>query len=122
VKKLIWILPALALAVSCSSLKMERALLDDPAVREPLPPLTLNPGFDVFMLRVDLRRAVHESIELNSRREERTVVVPNEYHPLVVDLGGGLILDYNDNFCIDLARLYGLSGKDRFRVAVEGSL
>ena len=121
-KKLIWILPALALAASCASVKIDRTQLDDPAVREPLPPLTLNPGFDVFMLRVDLRRAVHDGIEFNSKNEMQKIQSENEYHFMVVDLGGGLILDYNNNLCLDLLRVYGLTDTEHYKVVVEGSL
>lgn len=106
------------IAVSCAT--VDQAALSDPALRSQLPPLALDVGFDVFMARVDLRRGMHDEIELRDNLTERMVRKENEYHPLVVDLGGGLILDYNGNLCLDLFRLYGLSGAPAFKVESRG--
>jgi hypothetical protein len=121
-KRIVFLIPALALAVSCASLKAEKPLLTDPSARQAIAPFSLNLGFDRYMLRLDLRRGTHETMVRNSRNEERTVEVQNPYHPVVVDLGNGLILDFNNNLCIDLARAYGLVGLNKFRVEVEGDL
>jgi hypothetical protein len=121
-KKFFALVPAIALLASCASMKADRKLLADASVREAMPPFELNLGFDIFMLRVDLRRGTHETFEFDDGGEAQTVEVENNYHPLVVDLGGGLILDYNNNLCLDLLRLYGLSSRDRFTVTVTGSL
>jgi hypothetical protein len=106
------------LAVSCAT--VDQAALSDPSLRSQLPPLKLDVGFDIFLARVDLRRGMHDEIELRDNLTERVVRKENEYHPLVVDLGGGLILDYNGNLCLDLFRLYGLAGAPSFKVDSKG--
>jgi len=57
-------------AVSCATTSMDAALLSDQSARQALPPLSINLGFDVFMLRVDLRRGTHETIEINEKNIE----------------------------------------------------
>lgn len=118
-RKLVLALFVPLLVASCATVDLSS--LSDPSLRSPLPPLKLDVGFDVFMARVDLRRGVHDEIELRDNMTERIVQKENEYHPLVVDLGDGIILDYNGNLCLDLFRLYGLADAPSFKVSSKGT-
>lgn len=121
-KKIVALVPLVALFVSCASMKANQNLLSDPSVREAMPPPALELGFDIFMLRVDLRRGTHKSFELDDDGEQQIQEERNYYNPLVVDLGGGLIYDFNNNLCLDLLRLYELSATERFTITTEGFL
>ena len=112
-------IPLIALIASCSTL--DKTYLSDPAVRQPMSALTFNIGYDLFMIRADVRRATHQELQYNSQNVTRPVEVPNDYSPLVVDLGNGLILDGNGNLCIDIVRLYGLDKMDNFTLIEQGT-
>ncbi len=110
-----------ALLFSCATIREQRAVLTDQASWEPLSPLTLDLGYDIFLQRVDLRRDTHTETEIGRDMKEREITVANDDHPLVLDLGNGLILDLNGNLCLDLMRLYGIRDLEEFVIRSEGS-
>lgn len=114
-------LPLLASLVLASCATLDKETLSRTEARAPLPPLKLELGFDIFMARVDLRRGVHDEVELRDNLTEKRVQKENEYNPLVIDLGGGLILDRNGNLGLDLLRLYGLAGSESFTIVSQGA-
>ena len=115
---------AVALFFQCTS--MDKTILQNEAIRKPLPPLSLDASYDPYMMRVDLVRAYHnetKTVTTSSNGQTYTttqvVSVPNSYHSLVADFGNGIVLDFNQNLCLDLVRLYNLSAAKGFRISYE---
>lgn len=115
---------SIAILASCGTL--DKALVSNESLRKPLPPLSLDTGYDLYMMRVDLVRAYHNETRTVTQQNGTTsytttqvVSVPNAYHSIVVDFGNGVILDYNKNLCIDLVRLYNLTKAKGFKIGYK---
>lgn len=107
---------------SCAtSMRGSRNILEDTSQYQEFEPFRMDLGFDVFMLRVDLKRAVRTVTELTLEGEEQEVEREMPYSPLLIDLGEGIIMDLNGNLCIDLLRLYGLDRVDTFSIESRGT-
>lgn len=80
--------------------------------------LKLSIGYDVALVRVDLRRATHLVPHFVTERDGTGVMklrpepieAKNAYSYLVASFGNGLVLDEKGNLGIDLLRLYRLRG------------
>lgn len=108
-------------AASCaSSIRSSRDILEDPSQYEELEALSLDLGHDIFMFRVDLKRATRTVSEMGLDMKEHEVEKELPYSPILLDLGEGLILDLNGNLCIDLLRLYGLNRLEQFTIESKG--
>ena len=116
-----------SLLVQCATL--DQKIVTNEAARKPMPGLKLEAGYDVYLLRVDLVRATHTETKTRTvstttngvtttRTETVLETVPNQYHCIVADFGNGIIMDYNHNLCLDIARLYGLSTAEGFKASV----
>jgi len=123
VPKYICLISAILLA-SCAT--MDQSLLTNESSREPLPPLTLDAGCDLYMMRLDLVRATHTesrpvtlSNGKTSTMTTQTILEGNPYSNIVADFGNGVILDYNRNLCIDFVRLYELMNAQGFTIEYE---
>lgn len=87
-------------------------------------PLKLAIGYDVGLLRVDLKRGTHLERRIVMERDTMGVTksvpelvkVENPYSLLVARFGNGLLVDRNDNLGIDLLRLYDLNRATSFNV------
>jgi hypothetical protein len=123
-RSLFFFLAAVSL-LGCSTL--DRQKLTDPSIRKTLDPLTLDIGYDAYLLRADLNRATHSetrSVTLSGSggspyTTTETVVVPNDYHYIAVVLGNGIIFDFNHNLCLDLARFYGFKDAENFKITLQ---
>jgi hypothetical protein len=101
----------------CGSL--DKVKLNDPSIRKKVDPSTLGIGYDIYMLRVDLIRATHSESRTTCNPKgctTSTTQVPNSYHYILVDFGNGIILDYNGNLCLDLARYYNFDNIRNFSI------
>jgi hypothetical protein len=98
---------------------MDASRLRDSSIRRPPKPLTLLPAHEIYLIREDLVRATHTETRtsyVNGKMTVQTVQVPNEYSELVIDFGNGIIMDCNNNLCVDLLRYHDLQLVDRFHV------
>ncbi|MBI4977624.1 MAG: hypothetical protein HZC28_09085 [Spirochaetes bacterium] len=103
--------------ISCGTL--DKAKLNDVSIRKKVDPLSLDIGYDVYLLRIDLNRATHAESRTTCNQNgctTSTVQVPNSYHYITVDFGNGIIMDYNGNLCLDLARYYRFSNSKDFSI------
>jgi hypothetical protein len=105
---------------------MDQSLLKNESTREPMPPLTLDTGYDLYMMRLDLVRGTHTesrpvtlSNGKTSTMTTQTIIAGNPYSNIVADFGNGMILDYNRNLCIDFVRLYELMNAQDFTIEYE---
>lgn len=77
------------------------------------------PGYDVSFVREDLVRATHSVTQTsysNGMMITSTRQAPNDYSEIVIDFGNGIILDYNNNLCIDLLRFYDLARLSNYHI------
>jgi hypothetical protein len=105
-------LPAIILMVMASSCATLSRSLNDQSERSEFESLRLNPGLEINELRIDLIRESTENQVNDSTVEE----VDSDYHPLGFDLGNRLFYDLNDNLCLRLDHLLGVSGLDCWSV------
>jgi hypothetical protein len=106
------------LIAGCAS--MDASRLQDASIRRPPNQLSLAPGYDVYLIREDLVRGTHSesrTYHQNGKTVTRTETVENEYSELLIDFGNGIVMDYNNNLCVDLMRFYGLTEKRSFAIA-----
>lgn len=102
---------------------MDLSRIEDATLRKKPEIVKLDPSYEVFMLREDLVRATHAetvTTTANGRTVTSTRQVPNEYSELVIDFGNGIIMDYNENLCIDLMKLYGIDSSHGFMIERSG--
>ncbi|MCB1315064.1 MAG: hypothetical protein KDK27_03875 [Leptospiraceae bacterium] len=113
----IFVLTVTALA-GCRSL--EPTDIPDAGSLLPFDPLRVELAWDVFGMRVDMRRQTrtYTTTRMDSSgqmiTEQRTEPVP--YHYLGVDLGNGLFLDANLNLGMDIIKLFELENKASFTI------
>jgi hypothetical protein len=106
-----FIVSAIAVLALAGCTTFDPARLADISIRQPTGPLELRPAYDAFMIREDLVRATHSETRTsytNGRMSTYSVQVPNAYHLLGIELGNGILMDYNNNLFVDLIRFYGL--------------
>jgi hypothetical protein len=118
----IFTLMILIAALLCGCLTMDATRLSDLSIRQTPRPLTLLPGYDVYMVREDLVRATHSQTQttyVNGQASTQIVQVPNAYSELVIDFGNGIIMDYNYNLCVDLLRFYDMQDMACFAITKE---
>jgi hypothetical protein len=107
----------LLVITGCSS--MDSSRLKDTSIRRPPNQLILVPGYDVYMIREDLVRGTHSETRTyyqNGRSVTRTETVENAYSELLIDFGNGIVMDYNNNLCVDLMRFYKFTEKHQFAI------
>jgi hypothetical protein len=98
---------------------IDPARLADISIRQPTGPLELRPAYDAFMIREDLVRATHSETRTsytNGRMSTYSVQVPNAYHLLGIELGNGILMDYNNNLFVDLIRFYGMDDASKIHI------
>jgi hypothetical protein len=100
-------------------------VMPDPSLWKKIDPPQLTSGFDVYFLRVDIQRSYYQvknqfpiadaSGNIISYYDEWDPV-PYDYNNTIIDFGNGIILDYNTNLCLDLARFYGFVSNKNFNI------
>jgi hypothetical protein len=108
---------ATVLLVGCAT--MNTARLHDPTMRQILEPIKLQPSYESSFIREDLVRATHTvttTSYVNGMMRTSSHEEPNDYSELVIDFGNGILMDYNNNLCIDLLRFYGLTKLSSYRI------
>ena len=83
----------------------------------PLEPLELTPGYDLFMIRMDLIR----ERESTGNAAAGPVTRDAPYHRLGFHLGNGLFFDLNENLCLLVPDLYGINVDEDFEIEEQTS-
>ncbi len=75
-----------------------------------LEPLKLEPGYDLYSIRLDIVRETENSPNFRGG----TQLMP--YHRLGFHLGNGLFYDLNDNLCLLVNDIYGIEEDENFEI------
>jgi len=75
----------------------------------------LTPEFDFFELRIDILRQVTTSVSSDNISTSEDV----PYHPVIFNLGNGLIMDYNNNFCLSVTELLQIGKNENFTIVKQ---
>ncbi len=113
-RNLLFFFGILLLTQSCSPVLQKEI---NSLQKEPLEPLELRPGYDLFRIRMDVIRERQNTA--NIANGPSTVNAP--YHRLGFHLGNGLFYDLNDNLCLLVPELYGIAVDDDFEIEEQTS-
>lgn len=112
-----YIFPVLVLLTvylgACTS--MDKDFLGNSDNYGELEPLKLEPGYELYDLRVDLKRHTREE-EFNGGDEPRTMTLELVYMPIGFYIGNGVFVDTNFNLTVDVLQLYGIKEDEDFTI------
>ncbi len=95
------------------------------AERQDFEPLKIELAYELYGLRIDVRRQTTTTTTTttdskgNTVTQTQTVNVP--YHYIGVDLGNGLFLDANGNLSLNILSLLGKSNRDDFAITQKST-